>query len=257
MTRQRVHPIATLSVLAVLAAAVGCGAKSPSSPEPAVTTQALNYMILVGLPGNGDAGSVVATLDVPSSLLAATSELGASVPKVLVPVTGSTLTLKNGTVVPLTGSIDSLTLKATLTSANGFYRITLDLSKDKRNPDGTFTTSDGKVGGIAITNTIAPATPKFWCGIFKGDEKGWIKLQSNFDGTGSGKFNLQFDDGSGVVAAKDLNATNNKLNFTFKLPDGASASGSADILGGVNMSGLWNNSYGQKGIWSASTFGCS
>lgn len=251
---RHIYSIQIVSAIAVLAVAVGCGAKSPSSPEPPLATEALNYMMLVGLPGNGDGGSVVATLDVPSSLLAASM---GSVPKVLVPVAGSTLTLKNGTVVPLTGSIDSITLKATLTSANGFYRITLDLSKDKRNPDGTFTTSDGKVGGIAITNTVAPATPKFWCGTFNGDEKGWVKIQSNFDGTGSGKFNFQFDDGSGTITVKDLNATNNKLNFTFKLPDGATASGSADILGGVNMSGLWNNSYGQKGQWAASTFGCS
>ncbi len=257
MTRQRVHFIPSFSVVAMLIAAVSCGAKSPSSPEPALTTQALNYMMLVGIPGNGDAGSVVATLDVPSSLLASTPEGGTSMPKILVPVAGSTLTLKNGTVVPLIGSIDSLTLKATLTSANGFYRITLDLSKDKRNPDGTFTTSDGKVGGIAVTNTIAPPTPKLWCGFFNGDEKGWIKLQSNFDGTGSGKFNFQFDDGSGMVSVKDLTATNNKINFTFKLGDGGSASGSADILAGINMSGFWNNSYGQKGQWNASTFGCS
>jgi len=239
----------------MLVAAVGCGAKSPSSPEPALTTEALNYMMLVGMPADGDGGSVVATLDVPSAFLAATP--GTSVPHLLGPVSGARLTLKNGTVVPLTGSIDSLTLKATLTSANGFYRITLDLKKDKRNPDGTFTTSDGKVGGIAITNTIAPATPKLWCGFFNGDEKGWIKLQSNFDGTGSGKFNFQFDDGSGMVSVKDLTAVNNKLNFTFKLPDGSTASGTADILAGLNMCGFWNNSYGQKGQWNASTFGCS
>jgi hypothetical protein len=255
MTTLRIRPAYVFAFIAAFGAVAGCGAKSPVAPDPVPTTQAFNYMMLVGLPNNGDSGSVVATLDVPSSLLASTT--GASVPKVLVPVAGATLTLKNGTVVPLTGSIDSVTLKATLTSANGFYRITLDLSKDKKNPDGTFTTSDGKVGGIAITNTVAPATPKFWCGTFSGDEKGWVKLQSNFDGTGSGTFNFQFDDGSGVVSVKDQKAQNNTLTLAFTLPDGGSASGSGTILGGVNISGLWNNSFGQKGIWSASTFGCS
>lgn len=66
-------------------------------------------------------------------------------------------------------------------------------------------------------NTIAPATPKLWCGIFNGDEKGWVRVQSDFDGTGSGKFNFYFDDGSGMVTVKDKDAKFNKLTFTFRL----------------------------------------
>ncbi len=102
----------------------------------------------------------------------------------------------------------------TLTSSNGFYRITLDLSKDKRNPDGTFTT-----------------------------------------GTGSGPFNGQFDDGSGIVNFKG-DAKNNVVSFTVAIP-GGSASGTADILAGNSMSGSWSNTEKQKGQWSAATFGCS
>lgn len=209
-------------------------------------------MMLASIPGNGDSGYVVATLDVPSSVLASSTGLTT---QVLVPVARATLTLKNGTVVPLTGSIDSLTLKATLTSSNGFYRITLDLSKDKINPDGTFTTSDGKVGGISVTNTVAPPSPKYWCGTFNGDEKGWIKMLTNLDGTGSGPFNGQFDDGSGIVNFKG-DAKNNFVSFTVTIP-GGSASGTADILAGNNMVGSWSNTEKQKGQWSAATFGCS
>ena len=80
--RQRLHSISLIPVLAALMAVTGCGAKSPSSPDPApLATQPLSYMMLASLPGNGDSGSVVATLDVPSSLLASST---GSVPKVLV-----------------------------------------------------------------------------------------------------------------------------------------------------------------------------
>jgi hypothetical protein len=257
MTRFSFAPkLPRFALAAALAATTACGAAASSAPDPApaVKTEAINYMMLVTIPADFATGSAVATIDVPTSLLA---QSDSSSPKILVPVTGATLTLKNGNVLPLVGSIDSLTLVATLTTSNNLYKITLNLLKDKKNPDGTFATTDGKVGGISVTSTVAPATPKLWCGFFNGDEKGWLKLQTNLDGSGSGPIQGSFDDGSGVTTVKG-SVVSNKVTLTIQNPEpGFSGGGTGAIDAGVNMSGVWSNSDKQKGQWSVTTFGCS
>ena len=248
--------LSRLTLAAALAVTTACGATASSAPDPVATvkTEAINYMMLVTIPGDFVTGSAVATIDVPTSLLAASDS---SSPKILVPVTGAKLTLKNGNVLPLVGSIDSLSLIATLTTTNNLYRITLNLLKDKKNPDGTFQTTDGKVGGISVISTVAPPTPALWCGFFNGDGKGWLKLQTNLDGTASGKIQGSFDDGTGVTYVKG-DVVSNKVTLTIQNPEpGFSGGGTGTIDAGVNMSGVWSNSEKQKGQWSVSTFGCS
>lgn len=248
----------SLPVLTVLLAlgTTACGSSaSPTTPTTpvAVATTSLFYAGTVATVGAEVLANVEATVEVPVSQLAGSTSDSST--KISIPVTTAKLTLKNGTVVPLSGSFDTVTQKVTLTSADLKYRIVIDISKSKASPDGTFTTSDGKVGGINIVQTIAPAPPTLFCGTFSGDSKGWMNVTrvgdvlTGFADDGFGQIKL-----TGTVAPIGGGVTI-KWTFTGE-PGGGTATGT--LLGGTMMSGLWSNTLGEKGLWSSQSgfLGC-
>ncbi len=241
---------------AVSLAAVACGSSSPSSTAPTPVVTAPNYF--TGMVMSADTltfGSIDLTIDLPvSSLIASTG----AAPQLQIPVPAAKLTLRTGVVVPLSGYYDSNTSKVYLRDSQLLYSIVLDLGNQL--PDGTFTTPDGKVGGVNITRVATPTVSVIFCGsYFKPIGQGRLTFTASHGPNAyAGAINGYAIDGSDVVTFRGSSNFSGQMSFAFSILNG-SGGGSGQILGSPTnaaASGLWSNSEGEGGIWGASVTLC-
>ncbi len=219
--------------------------KSPTAPETqTVPTQTVHYSGFVHEPSTDVGGVLQMTVDLPASLAQSTGER----PFFRIPISNATLTLKNGAVIQMTGHYETST--DTLTLTGGGYHVSFKYNGTKANPDGTFTTLQGIVGVARII--LVPAPPPaavMYCGSFQGTEAGdvFLTIHNGTTVTGTGYERGKPNAPIGITGTAQFPPIDHiELNWSWSGGRGwATGRSNAGDWGG-----LWENTDGQKGIWS-------
>jgi hypothetical protein len=234
----------------------GCGA-GPTTPSQAaqpagetpVATQTAHYSGVVLEPVSGEAGVLQITTEVPATLSSSTDARTTA----RIPLTRATLTLKDGRVIPLTGHYDTTTDMLYL--SGGGYVITFKYKSTKINPDGTFTTPQGIVGGAQITLVPAPPPPsEMFCGDYRGSESGSLFLTVQNGRIVTGYAYQRGEPDRIVLSGTAVPSPIGTMQFSWSYPGGrGTATGTANVYA---WSGIWDNTDDQRGIWSVATIHC-
>lgn len=163
------------------------------------------------------------------------------------PATGS-LKISGASTVSLSGSYNSATSTFALTGGGYALAATVDANK---NVSGTLTGSSAATTGVVAALAVAAGEPKTtWCGTFNGTNSG--KLNLIIKGNTASALAVETT-GEGTNLTGTVNGAGVTLGWKPMISPGVYGTGTATgTISGATITGIWSNTLGEHGNWTAS-----